>query len=82
MSTGEQPLEQTTGTDTAVAGEDATKRKLELDVQITDVGPCKKHLKVAIGKAEIDRQFEETFGTMKREAAVPGAGLFAGVAQG
>src|SRR3954453_13186576 len=48
------------------------KRKLDLDVQITDAGPCKKHLKVAIARSEVDRQFEETLGTVKKEAAVPG----------
>lgn len=49
-----------------------TKRKLDLDVQISDAGPCKKHLKVAIARAEVDRQFEESLGTVKKEAAVPG----------
>lgn len=48
------------------------KKKLDLDVNITDVGPCKKHIKVEIGRHEIDRQFEESFGTMKKEATVPG----------
>ena len=46
--------------------------KLGLDVRITDVGPCKKHLKVTIARSEIERQFDESFGNMKREAAVPG----------
>src|SRR3954453_6447781 len=48
------------------------KRKLDLDVQITDAGPCKKHLKVAIARSEVERQFEESLGTVKKEAAVPG----------
>src|SRR4051794_14111573 len=69
MSTGEHDLETPTG------AEDETQtppRKLDLDVQISDVGPCKKHLKIAIAHAEIERQFDESLGTMKREAAVPG----------
>jgi trigger factor len=79
MSTGEHDLESPTGTaetETPVAAEGEAqqeeKRKLELDVQISDVGPCKKHLKVAIARPEIERQFDESLGTMKREAAVPG----------
>ncbi len=48
------------------------KRKLDLDVQISDTGPCKKHVKVSISRAEVDRQFEESIGTVKKEAAVPG----------
>jgi trigger factor len=66
MSTGEQYNESALSTD------EPTPQKLDLDVQITDVGPCKKHLKVAIAREDIDRQFDESLGTMKREAAVPG----------
>jgi trigger factor len=75
MSTGEQDL-QSPPSDTDLpegnGGETAAKTKLDLDVQISDVGPCKKHLKVAIARPEIDRQFDESLGTMKREAFVPG----------
>src|SRR5262245_39099753 len=48
------------------------KRRLDLDVQITNTGPCKKHLKVAIARADIEHQFEESLATMRKEAAVPG----------
>src|SRR4051794_33351826 len=75
MSTGENERESPTTTAEAtegVEGEAPVKHKLDLDVQISDVGPCKKHLKVAIARAEIERQFDESLGTMKREAAVPG----------
>src|SRR3954454_17149202 len=76
MSTGEHEHEDESPVTTAEASQEgegeAPKRKLDLDVQITDVGPCKKHLKVAIARPEIDRQFADSLGTMKREAAVPG----------
>src|SRR4051794_12616507 len=75
MSTGENERESPTTTAEAtegVEGEAPVKHKLDLDVQISDVGPCKKHLKVAVGRAEIERQFNESLGSMKREAAVPG----------
>ncbi len=70
MSTGEEEQAEITpeGGEEAVA----TKPKLDLDVQITDAGPCKKHLKVAIARAEVDRQFAESLGSVKKEAAVPG----------
>jgi len=48
------------------------KRKLEMAVVITDAGPCKKHLKVSIPRPEIDRQFEESLETLRKEAVVPG----------
>ncbi len=62
-----------TSVDSAESQADETpKIKLDLDVQITDAGPCKKHLKVAIARADIDRQFEASLGEVKKEAAVPG----------
>ena len=47
-------------------------RKLDLDVEIIDLAPCKKRVKIAIARPEIERQFAETLGEMKREAQVPG----------
>ena len=73
MSTGEHDQESPVSTaEEAQAEGESPKHKLGLDVRITDVGPCKKHLKVTIARSEIDRQFDESFGNMKREAAVPG----------
>jgi trigger factor len=77
MSTGEHDPESPVTTAEAEAptspeGQDEPKRKVEFDVQISDVGPCKKHLKVTIARPEIDRQFDESIGTLRREAAVPG----------
>src|SRR4051794_35669361 len=78
MSTGEHEHEDESPVTTAEASQEgegeaeAPKRKLDLDVQITDVGPCKKHLKVSIARPEIERQFDESLVEMKREAAVPG----------
>lgn len=76
MSTGEHEHDHgspvTTAETSQQAGDDAGKRKLDVDVQIADVGPCKKHLKVVVARPEIERQFNESIGTMTKEAAVPG----------
>jgi len=76
MSTGEHDPEAPVSTveepETEAAGAEEPKRKLDLDVQISDVGPCKKHLKVAIARSEIDHQFDKSLGEMKKDAAVPG----------
>jgi trigger factor len=48
------------------------KRKLEIGVAITDVGPCKKHLKITIPRSEIERQYEESLENLRKEAMVPG----------
>jgi len=69
MSTGEHENESAAG---IAEPETPEKRKLELDVQIADTGPCKKHIKVAVPRKEIERQFEDSLGNLKREAAVPG----------
>ncbi len=56
-------------------GDDSTetaKRKLEMEVDIRDVGPCKKHVKVSIPRSEIDRQFDESLQDFGKDVAVPG----------
>src|SRR2546421_104256 len=81
MSTGEHdpdsPVstvdEGENSTVTAETGEaEASKGKLELDVQIKTVGPCKKHVTITIPRSEVERQFDDSLGSMKREAVVPG----------
>jgi len=74
MSTGEQDLESpaTISEDGSSAEPETPKIKLDLDVQISDVGPCKKHLKVSIPHTDVERQFKESVGEMAKEAVVPG----------
>ncbi len=74
MSTGEQDLDSpaTISDDGSSSEPETPKIKLDLDVQITDVGPCKKHLKVSIPQTDVERQFKESVGTMAKEAVVPG----------
>ncbi len=58
------------------AGEDEggepQRRKMELDVEIKDAGPCKKHVRVRVPRAEIDRFYEETVKICTERAAIPG----------
>ena len=75
MSTGENEIEPTSGDDvaeTGVATETDAKRRLDLDVQIAEAGPCKKHVTIVIPRSEIEHQFEESLGNFRREAQVPG----------
>ncbi len=69
MSTGE---EQLTSTEDGTSAATEPKTRLDLDVQISDVGPCKKHLKVSIPRSDVERQFNESLGTMVKEAVIPG----------
>jgi len=76
MSTDE--LESKPGTAVSDAEEpgetpsEAPKRKLDIAVDITDAGPCKKHLTISIARSEIERQYEESLEHLRKEAAVPG----------
>lgn len=46
--------------------------RLDLKVEISETGPCQKHLKVIIPRAEVDRFFEKEFSDLVKTAAVPG----------
>lgn len=71
MSTGEEQLASPTSpTEDGTSAE--PKTRLDLDVQISDVGPCKKHLKVSIPRTDVEKQFNESLGSMTREAVIPG----------
>src|SRR5206468_12273026 len=54
MSTGEDLETPATADETPAAAEPAAeaKTRLDLDVKISDVGPCKKHLKVTIPRSD------------------------------
>lgn len=72
MSTGPD-LDTTASPDEIIAAVAADpKIRLDLDVQISDVGPCKKHLKVSIPKTDVERQFKESLKEMSKEAVIPG----------
>jgi trigger factor len=53
------------------AGDEAGK-KLRQEVEIKDVGPCKKHIKVTVDRADIDARFGDKFKELMGEANVPG----------
>ena len=74
MSTGESDLDSPVSTVETAEAEPKTppKAKLALEVQIEDVGPCKKHVKVAIPRADVEKQFKDSLGEITREAVVPG----------
>src|SRR3954471_3655460 len=47
-------------------------KKLRQDVEIKDVGPCKKHIKVSVNREDIDARFAEHFGKLVKDSQVPG----------
>ncbi len=48
------------------------KVKLHQTVEIRDVGPCKKHIKVTIERKDIENRLDDKFKELVSDAAVPG----------
>src|SRR2546429_3747602 len=53
-------------------GEEKKDEKLHQTVDIKDVGPCKKHIKVTVDRGDIDKLLDEKFSELVKDAAVPG----------
>lgn len=77
--TDEPRPEDTTGTATAeqateTPADDQKPAKLPQQVDLKDIGPCKKHIKVTVDRAAIDAKMDEQFKklVMESEVAVPG----------
>ena len=59
-------------TATAEEGKEQEPAKLHQTVEIKDVGPCKKHIKVTVDRKDIDDRFGEKFSELVADAAVSG----------
>ncbi len=46
--------------------------KLNQKVEINDVGPCKKHIKVTIEREDIENRLNDKFKELMSDASVPG----------
>jgi trigger factor len=70
-NTAETPTEPETA---GAPPESADDGKLKQTVEISDVGPCKKHVKITVDRDAIDERFKEKFDELlkDRSAAVPG----------
>ena len=58
-------------TTTEATGADE-KSRLDLTVEITDGGPCQKHIKVQIPRSDIESAYGEVVGELATTATVPG----------
>lgn len=48
------------------------KKKLKQTVDIKDIGPCKKHIKVTVERTDIDASFDRKFKDLMGESWIPG----------
>lgn len=54
------------------AAEEEKNDRLQLSVDISDSGPCQKHIRISIPRSEVDRVYDKEFVDLVRNAAVPG----------
>src|SRR5262245_17934405 len=65
-------------TGTAVAESEApaseAKPRLNQDVEVNDIGPCKKHIKVTVHRGDIDELLNEKFSdlVLKNQSSIRG----------
>lgn len=68
-----QDESQAAAQDSATATAEKPKpEKLHQTVEIQDVGPCKKHIKVTVERGDIDTRFQEKFNELVDDSQIPG----------
>src|SRR3569623_698430 len=60
------------GADEAAGQETEGQYTLSLDVNIEKDGPCKRHVKVRVPRADIDHYYNDSIGELVQGASVPG----------
>jgi len=65
-------MSDSTATSETETADENEKVNLKIDVTVTDVGPCKKHVSVKIPHEEVERYENNTVGEVLTEAEVPG----------
>jgi trigger factor len=70
VSVSDEPV--ASGDESTDKAQEPPKVKLNIEVAITDAGPCKKHLKCTIPATDIERQYEESIEKLRQDAMVPG----------
>ena len=73
MSDEETPeIETDAASESAVAEEVDTPAKMTLGVEVTEIGPCKKHVRVQVARADIETQYNIAVKDVLSTAVVPG----------
>jgi trigger factor len=60
------------GQEPPAEGEEKKAEKLVQTVEMQDIGPCKKHVKVTVERASIDNRLNEKFSELVKDSSVPG----------
>jgi trigger factor len=54
------------------SSEEKPPEKLHQTVEMSDIGPCKKHIKVSIDRADIDKKLDEQYSKLTHDSNVAG----------
>ncbi len=66
----EEPLKEAAGK--AAENQEEEAKKLKQTVEMTDVGPCKKHIKVTVDREGVQKLLDDKYSELVVEANVPG----------
>jgi trigger factor len=72
MTEETEPVKETEAGTAIAEPTDEKKEKLNQTVDISDTGPCRKHIKVTITRADIDKRFDEKYAELVGDSMVPG----------
>lgn len=72
VSVAESAAEQAAGDQVAGEQEAGQDYRLTLQVEVSDAGPCRKHVKVRVPRQDIEHFREEVVGELENTAMVPG----------
>lgn len=53
-------------------GETPEPRKLSIELETTETGPCRRHLKISISRADIEQEFDSSLSQFASDAFMPG----------
>ena len=72
MATDTEPETDAAVADAAEDGTMFQPQRMDLDVEVEEVGPCKKHVRVTIPRRSIDTVMESAVGEFTNQAEIPG----------
>ncbi len=70
--TDETPVEDVEADDATAVAEIPAPHKMELDIDVTEIGPCRKHVKIRVPRSDIEYHHDDLIQEFSGEAEVPG----------
>src|SRR5947209_5383684 len=71
-ATATEPEASAGGAEPAEAEGEKKPERLPQTVEMRDIGPCRKHIKVSVERGAIDRLLNKKFSELRTDASVPG----------